>query len=181
MGITADEPPIGPRKRRGWRYSLRALMVVVTLLAGICAWVRYHMAEQRRQTATIRAMQPYVDACHEIYLKTDALAKADAQGSEDLDWYGSEASYAKAELELAKGDKDAAVQELRNSLRFAYRFVLDTSVSMGESHIQTIFERSRMAASQRMKVELKLIELSPDAIDDVRSENEFSSRLFGGK
>jgi hypothetical protein len=168
MASSADDSSISPRKRRGWRYSLRALLVVVTLAAMTCGWVRYRVVEQRRHAARIAAIQTYADHCKETYRKVDALAKANASGSEDFEYDASEYHFATAELALENSDTPTAIDELKEALRFAEGFVRENQVNMGgpgpdDEHIHRAF-------SQRLKIQLRLAELSPESIDAIRKE-----------
>jgi hypothetical protein len=82
---------------------------------------------------------------------------------------GREMSLAQAELSLAQGDKAAAIEKLKTALRFADECVLDMSVNMGGPPDYGPLEECEAAAA-RCRVELKLADLCPEAIDEARRE-----------
>lgn len=168
---TDVDPSPAPRRRHWLQYSLRSAMLFVAIICCVVAWLRYHAEQQRRAAARIRALQEYADSCQERYEKIQALNAVSAIGGEVENFAASERDLwkARAELALAGGDKALAVADLKKALKSAIGCRDAIKISPSSRPLSGPYladEHQAWAAVYEIK--LRLVDLSPDALDGAR-------------
>lgn len=143
-------------------------MIVVTLIAGLIAWLLYRDREERRIAATIRALQVHADSCDQTYEKVKSLFDTMSRGGEASAFSGCERDMwlAHANLSLARGEKAQAIEELKKALKAADQCVVDSTVNVSGPGLD--FSVINAADDKRCQIEVKLADLSPDAVNEVR-------------
>ncbi len=155
-------------RRRLFQFSLRSLLIAVTIVGVISGWLIHRDRQQRRNAAKIRALEAFADGCAQTYSKVKAQAGVNAKGGEADALAESEREMwlSAAELSLARGDSEQAVIELRKALKAADDCIAFTPVDLGPP---VDFEAIRVANEKRCQIELKLADLSPGTLEELQA------------
>ena len=171
MEISPAPNPAQPKSRRRWyQFGLRTLLIGVTLAGSLCGWLVFHSAQVRLVKARVRALQEYADWCKAEYTRVNNVSIVNAKGGEvDVVAFAAREMWlANADLALAQGDNHLAIDDLKNALRSAYELVKRSWGGPGAMPPGAIPEHEAYAGL--LRVEQRLLELSPDAMDEVRRE-----------
>lgn len=163
------DPRPTPSRRHWLLLGLGSGLVLIIIICSISARLAYRAEQQRRAAARIPVLQEYADWCQERHEKIHALFNVNAKGGEADNDAASERDLwkARAELALAEGDRRVAIADLKAALKSAIECRNSETNSFSPRPWYGPFLSDEHEASATIcEIKLKLVELSPEALDE---------------
>ncbi len=167
MEIENDDTDSRFLSLRRWVAWALVILVIVGIAAGVLGQLAYRDSEQRKAALKIPALERYLAVCTRNHHEIEKLYNLDVIGGEAHKLFASEREMwlARADLSLVRGDRATAVAQLQSALKAADDCLLGILANFAYGPIDRHVEHR---ARQRIcEIELKLAELSPEAIDEV--------------